>query len=122
MPDGWHEVVIANFSSVWFSLSNNPGAIGGVVRTAGKPTAGAPVFLEAYDPVTRKRLTDLRITRTDERGLYEFRDLAPGVWRILATFEYQSPDTETMDAGGARTVQIDAGPQAQIDPDLYTLP
>lgn len=121
-PDGWNEVVIGNFSLVRFSLSNNPGAIGGVVKTAGEPVAGAPVFLEAYDPVTRKRLTDLRTTRTDDHGRYEFRGLAPGTWRILATFEYQSPDTETMDAGGARAVQIDAGMQAQIDPDLYTLP
>lgn len=120
-PDGWNEVVIGNFSLVRFSFSNGPGGIRGLVKSAGEPVAGAPVFLEGYDPVNRKRLT-LRTTRTDERGRYDFKDLAPGTWRILATFEYQNPDTETMAAGGARSIQIDSGMQAQIDPDLYTLP
>ena len=43
----------------------------GVVKESGSPASWAPVFLETWDPIERKRLVDLRETRADIRGNYQ---------------------------------------------------
>ena len=121
-PDGWNEMLLQNPGFVRFSLSNAGGALRGVVKSGGTPVAGAPVFVAPYDPVNRKWLPDLRVTQTDLRGAYQFRDLAPGAYRVLATFEYLNPDSETFDRASARSLEIAARQEAQFDPDLYVLP
>lgn len=121
-PDGWNEVVISSFPAVRVSLSAGGGSLRGAVNSGGQPVPGAPVYLEAYDPSNRKRLTELRTIRTDPRGVYQFRNLPPGTYRLLATFEYQEPDAEAFDLAGARSVQIDAIGELQVDADLYSLP
>jgi hypothetical protein len=80
---------------------------------------GAPVYLEAWDPETRKRLTDLRVVRTDVRGAYRFQSLAPGTYRVLSTFEYQMPESASMDLAGAQSVRVEARNDLQMDLDLY---
>ena len=94
----------------------------GKVTTSGRePVAGAPVFLETWDPVERKRVVDLRETRTDLRGQYRFTGLAPGTYRILSTFEYRSPDSESMDAAGAKEIRVVEAQSPQLDLDLYVI-
>lgn len=105
-----------------FALTAGGGSVHGIVKTLGDAVAGAPVHLEAYDPVSRRRVDDLQTTRTDLRGGYRFDGLAPGVYRVLATFEYQSPDTSAMDQASARRIEIEARTDLQLDLDLYTLP
>jgi hypothetical protein len=53
------------------------------------------------------------------RGEYRFEGLAPGVYRVLSTFEYQMPDSAAMDIGGARSVQVVASGDLQADLDLF---
>ena len=77
------------------------------------------MYLEAYDATARKRVTDLRATRTDLTGSYHFDDLAPGLYRVLATFEYQNPDSAAMDLAGARLAEIEAHAALQADLDLF---
>jgi hypothetical protein len=120
-PDGWNEVAAAYYSSIRFTLSSSPGAVHGVVKSSGEPVAGAPVYLEAYDPVTRKRVTDLRTVRTDMRGLYRFEGLAPGAYRVLSTFEYRSPDSEQIEMAGAQTARVAARDDLTVDLDLYVI-
>jgi hypothetical protein len=107
---------------VRFSLSDGGGGLRGTVKAAGESVAGAPVYLEAYDATNRKRLSDLKTARTDPRGVYQFQDLAPGSYRLLATFEYRDPDPAAMEAARAQSVRIDSRGQAQMDLDLFTLP
>jgi hypothetical protein len=118
-PDGWNEILVGGYSTVRFTVSAGPGSMHGVVKSGGDISPGAPVYLEAYDPETRKRSGDLRVTRTDLRGGYRFDELAPGVYRVLATFEYQAPDTASMELAGARSTQVDAHGDLQLDLDLY---
>src|SRR5205807_8571038 len=99
-PDGWNEFLVNDYSSVRFTLSGGPGEMHGVVKSYSDPVVGAPVYLEGYDPETRTRVTDLRAVRTDIHGLYRFQGLAPGIYRVLSTFEYQMPDTASMDLAG----------------------
>ncbi|MCX6630092.1 MAG: hypothetical protein NTW28_20940, partial [Candidatus Solibacter sp.] len=102
--------------------SNKPGAVHGAV-TAGayEPAGGVPVFLEAYDEVTHKRVVDLRSTRTDMAGQYNFAGLAPGVYRLVSTFEYQSPLIGDIDAMRPRVFKVEEGRDQQQDLDVYVI-
>ncbi len=91
----------------------------GFVKESGSPASWAPVFLEAWDPIERKRLIDLRETRADIRGNYRFEGLPPGSYRVLSTFEYLAPDPNAMDLGGALPIEIAAHTDLQTDLDLY---
>jgi hypothetical protein len=122
-PEGWNEIQAGAFAPRFnVAFSNNPAAIHGIVRTAGAPVSAAPVYLEAFDPLTRARVMDLRETRTDNAGNYRFANLAPGDYRILATFEYDSPDVQAFDASGAQGVRLEAGASPQTDLELYGIP
>lgn len=118
-PDGWNEIVINYYGVVGVSLSASPGGVHGVVKAAGEAVPGAPVFVEAYDAATQRRLTDLRATRTDLQGAYRFDGVAPGNYRVLSTFEYQMPDSAAMDLARARSATVEARGSIQIDLDLY---
>jgi len=58
---------------------------------------------------------------TDTRGQYKFQGLAPGDYNILATFEYQSPDFETMSMARPQSVYVREASDAQLDLDLFVL-
>jgi hypothetical protein len=80
-----------------------------------------PVFIEAYDLDPRKRLTDIRMTRTNGQGQYQFGGLAPGVYRLLGTFDYQMPDTGEMEAARATTVKVEEGRDAALDLEEFVI-
>jgi len=117
--DGWNEVVLRDFSAITIKLSSRPASVHGTVTSGQDPVPGAPVYLEAFDLDAHKRLTDLRTVRTDVQGKYRFSNLAPGVYRILGTFEYDKPDVQAMDAAGARTVTLSEATDTARDLDLY---
>jgi protocatechuate 3,4-dioxygenase beta subunit len=119
--DGWNEVVLNGSNPVVrFVLSISPGAIHGVVSNVARDkAAGAPVFLEAYDVERRRRLGDLRTTRTDVGGQFQFTGLAPGTYRIVSTFEFQNPDAAAMDAAGALAIKVEAGMDLAQDLQLH---
>jgi protocatechuate 3,4-dioxygenase beta subunit len=118
--DGWNEVSLRDWGAIMIKLSSHPASVHGVVSGPGHdPAPGAPVYLEAFDKDTHKRLAELRTTRTDLRGQYRFNGLAPGLYRILSTFEYEKPDSDTMEAAGARLMTLSEGTDTPQDPDLY---
>jgi hypothetical protein len=91
--DGWNELVINAGGEARFVLSATPGSVHGqVVGRGHEPVAGAPVYLEAYDPAARRRLNDLQVTRADTQGQYRFTGLAPGNYRLLSSFDFEAPD------------------------------
>jgi hypothetical protein len=123
-PDGWNEVTVVGSDTytVKFVLSPNAGMVRGTVTGSdNQAAAGAPVFLEAYDPDTGARPIELLTAYTTMRGEYQFTGLAPGVYRVLSTFEYQTPETAEMTACGAKTVKVEEGRTAQQDLDLYVV-
>lgn len=122
--DGWNAVVLGSGfgSTVQFVLTAGPGSLEGVVNaSAGNPAQGAPVFLELYDPQERRRLKEVTSVRTDTRGHYQFFGLAPGVYRVFSSFEFQSPDETAMDRAQPRMVTIEGGRGAVQDLDLYVI-
>lgn len=123
-PDGWNELTLPGPGAVEvkFVLSTHPATVRGVARNASHdPVEGVPVFLEAYDPESRRRVGDLRAIRTDTRGQFEFYGLAPGRYRLLSTFEYQSPDTAQIDAARPHDFQITEGKDETVDLDVYVV-
>src|ERR1035438_5097722 len=118
--DGWNEVFLRDWGAITIKLSSHPASIHGVVSGPGHdPAPGAPVYLEAFDKGTQKRLGELRTTRPDLRGQYHFNGLAPGLYRILGTFEYEKPDSDTMEAAGARALTLSDATDTTQDLDLY---
>jgi Carboxypeptidase regulatory-like domain len=118
--DGWNEVMGRWYAPIRVRLSTRTAALKGRVTGSGdEPVPGAPVYLEAFDSQTGKRLTDLRTARTDFEGRYRFAGLAPGVYRVLSTFEYDQPDSQTMGAAGASVVTLSEGGDNAQDLELY---
>ncbi len=121
--DGWNVFTTGYSFGVRFSLSNSPGSLGGVVTGIDREAVmGAPVYLEAYEPGSKTRIGELRTVYTSARGAYQFSSLAPGAYRVLATFEYLAPDTATMELSGAKAVSVGAGDARTLDLDLFVLP
>lgn len=120
-PDGWNEVSVARGAiDVKFVLAARPATIHGVARNGShEAVAGAPVFLEAYDPESRRRVAEVRAVRTDTRGEFDFYGLAPGHYRLLSTFEFQAPDLAEMDRANPRSIRIEEGKDEKVDLDLY---
>jgi len=116
--DGWNEIVGRGY--IRFSVAAGPGGVRGTVRNSGDAVAGAPVYLEGWDGPSRKRVGELKTTRTDMRGVYSFDGLAPGEYRVLSTFEYSAPEAETM-GEAATEVTVDAQAAKTQDLDLYVI-
>jgi large repetitive protein len=123
--EGWNEVVLSTvafnggYLPIKLTLSASPGAVHGAVNFSSQTVAGVPVFLEPYDLEPAKRLAPVRMTRTDARGQYQFTGLAPGQYRLLGTFEYQSPDSAEMETAKATLVRIEETKDLQQDLELY---
>jgi protocatechuate 3,4-dioxygenase beta subunit len=119
--DGWNDITITHAARIVFVVATSPGGLHGqVTGTAHEAVAGAPVYLEPIDAASGARVGDLRTAITDTRGQYHFYGLAPGPYRILATFEYQSPDEETM-ARSAKTISISERSDTDLALDLLVL-
>ena len=121
--DGWNEFLLASGAqTVKFVLSLSPASIKGTVKDAnGGPVAGVPVFVEAYDLDPRKRVEPIRFTNTDAGGRYEMGGLAAGVYRLLASFDYQMPEPAQMEAAQAKTVKVEDGGRAVLDLDEFAI-
>ncbi len=120
--DGWNEVAITNPCGLWYVISDKPGEVHGTVTLgASDPAVGAPVFLEAFDEITHKRVVELRATRTDLRGKYTFAGLAPGTYRVVSTFEYEAPDVRELDSMSPKVVKVEEARDQQLDLSLFVI-
>jgi hypothetical protein len=122
-PDGWLAFTAGGYGNVYFSLSENPSSLRGVVTGTDPQNAkGVPVYVEGYDPGTKIRIGELRTVYTNARGAYNCSGLAPGAYRVLATFEYLAPDSATMEISGAKTVTVWGSDPQTLDVDLFVIP
>jgi hypothetical protein len=120
--DGWTEVAVLRPCGNRYVVSTKPGGVHGVVTGgAHDPVPGAPVFLEPYDEITRKRVVDLRSAISDIHGQFQFYGLVPGTYRLVSTFEYQSPETTDIDMMTPRIIKVEEGRDQQQDTDLFVI-
>jgi hypothetical protein len=118
--DGWNEMVAISRMPASFTLASGPGAVRGVVKSDGNPAPGVPVYLEGWDAEAKVRVGGLRSTRTDARGGFSFSGLAPGAYRVLATFEYVNPDVETMGATG-QEISVAGHTEKAVDVEMFVI-
>ena len=117
--DGWNELLInGNIDPVQFVLSAKPGSVRGTVLRSGRaPAAGAPVYLEAFDPAAHRLLKEVQVTRADTHGQYRFDDLAPGSYVVVSSFDLDPPDGAS-DIHGAKTLKVEESREVVQDLDL----
>lgn len=121
--DGWNDIQVGRGSpAVTFYLSSRPCAVHGTVTSAGKPVAGIPVFLEPSDLDPLRRIAETFVARTGLDGQYRFTGLAPGNYRLLSSFEYQTADSAIMSTPAARQIKLEAAADPQQDLIPYTIP
>jgi hypothetical protein len=123
--DAWNEFLIAprGRSSLKVVMSSGASSVHGrVTKSLGEAAVGAPVYLEAFDPLSNKRLVDLRKTLTGPRGEYRFSGLTPGSYRVVSSFEFDDPDEGMMETARAATVSLESGKDPSQDLELYTTP
>jgi hypothetical protein len=118
--DGWNEGVSMDRRSIQFQLASGVGSVRGAVKSGSEVAAGAPVYLEGWDADGKLRVGELRSVRTDARGQFRFEGLAPGSYRVLATFEYLNPDVETMGTA-AQEIIVAAHAEKALDVELYVI-
>jgi len=80
-----------------------------------------PVFVEPYDLDPRKRLAPIRMTRSNAQGQYSIGGLAPGGYRLLASFDYQMPEPAQMEAANAKTVKVEEAARAVLDLEEFVI-
>jgi len=113
-PD-WFEFFL-NFSTpIAISLSSSPAQLSGRVQLAGKPAIAAPVYLLPTAQPTRRRMNGLRIAHAAVDGSYRFDGLAPGEYRVLASFKPIDAVDETLASQQARAVTVEDGRPATLD-------
>lgn len=122
--DGWNEDTIvtgAGVNTIKFVISNSPGALHGTVTLGTQQAAGAPVFLEESDLPPARRFKEVVMVRTDMRGQYRFSGLPPGEYRLLATFEYQTPAAAEFDAAGAVRITLEETRDLEQNLNLFVV-
>ena len=119
--DGWNDTTVYNGGSARFTMSGNVSTMHGVVKDAGGIVAGAPVFLEPMDLDPARRVTNVYTTLTDTHGFYRFSSLPPGQYRVMSSFEYQMPDSQTMRNAQAIELTISTRTDIGQDLDLYVI-
>ncbi len=103
-------------------VSTKPGGVHGLVTSGAHDSVpGAPVFLEPYDEITRKRVVDLRSVISDIHGQFQFFGLVPGTYRLVSTFEYQAPSAGDIDAMSPRVFRVEEGQDQQQDLDVWVI-
>ncbi len=113
--DGWFGLTLGNMVRLVFTGSKNGGTISGGVTTQGRPVAGASVFVELFDPVTRER-QQLRSVRCDPQGRFSVVGLTPGTYRLVSSFDFDPDDPFAMERG--QSLSVKEGEQATVSLEM----
>jgi hypothetical protein len=103
--DGWFGLDFGVYADVNVLLSSHPAAVSGVISSGGKPVSGAMVYLELYNPDLTEQRLHLFTARADDQGNYKFAGLAPGRYRILSSFDFDTEDRFVMQRAANLTLR-----------------
>jgi hypothetical protein len=103
--DGWFGLDFGTYSDINVQLSSHPASISGAISTGGKPVSGAMVYLELYNPDLIEPRVQLLNARADDQGSYKFAGLAPGRYRILSSFDFDTEDRFAMERAAILTLR-----------------
>lgn len=108
-PD-WHELLLEPHgpADIYLPVAGKAGSIKALVSSEGKPVPGIPVFLWPVQAEVRRKSGGGRTAITNLNGEAEMQGLAPGDYRIMASFDYDEVDEEILEAAQAKTVALAA--------------
>jgi hypothetical protein len=87
-----------------------------------KGVPGAPVFLWPKDEAPRRSLKGWLQAYADAEGQVRFDTLAPGEYRLLATFDITEPDEQVLEEARAPSVRIAESDRSVLDLPLWVAP
>lgn len=93
------------------------GAIEGVVLTAGQPTAGQRVFLQAWLPESDADLWPVSLDTTvtsDAQGRFRFDHVPPGAVALSRYYKFSPGTTGVVGIGPRQRVDVPAGDVAEV--------
>ena len=100
--DGWFGLYLSNQARLTVTLSSRPATLSGVVSSGGKPVAGAAVYVELFSADGRLQLWALRAS---DQGKFSLPGLAPGRYRTVSSFDFDSDDPFVMEKAVAITLK-----------------
>src|SRR5581483_3523856 len=116
-PTDWFDVFIDQhgWSRIRVTVSNQAAQITGRVLSDGKGVAAAPVFLWPAAESARRSLGGVLQVLSDTEGHFRFPNLPPGDYRVLASFDVNEVDENTVDMSRAASVHADASQTADVE-------
>jgi hypothetical protein len=103
--DGWFGLYLGTPARLQVLVSNKPATLSGVVSSGGKPVAGAPVYIELFNPEVPEKRLQLWAIRADAQGSYNLPGLAPGRYRAISSFDFDPDDPFQMDRAAEVTLK-----------------
>ena len=104
------------------TLAGPAAAVRGQVTDQDKPVAGVVVFLWPDQPATRRSIGGPRRVQTGADGRFEFTGLAPGSYRLIASYELISVDEDMLATMPAQSLSLGAGQNGSVSLTLYRTP
>jgi protocatechuate 3,4-dioxygenase beta subunit len=100
-------------------VSDQPATLSGTVKDErGQPVAGVPVHAEWYSRRLQARQGVLRTAVTGTSGAFRLEGLAPGLYRLLASFDESNPGTRIFDVASRHQVTLPEGGSATAELEL----
>lgn len=122
-PDSYEVYVDPSFAArVTITVADHAARISGRVVDAGKPVAGAPVFLWPAAAEARRSLRGWKLALSDTEGGFRFESLPPGDYRLLATFDVSEVDEDILEQARAETRKTEAGRMLTVELTLWLAP
>jgi hypothetical protein len=90
--DGWFTLDIGSAPRLHITLSAKPASVSGLVTSASQPIVGAPVFLQLVNPEAPELALQSWNARADAQGNFSFTGLAPGVYRLMSSYDVDFDD------------------------------
>ena len=121
-PDWFEFELSESYPRVSLRTSNKAGTIAGRVREGQKGVPGIPVFLWPVANDVRRRAGGPRTLAANAEGEFRFQGLAPGEYRLIASFDYDEVDEEIVVAADAITLRVEASTVSPAELSPYQAP
>lgn len=109
-------------NGIRLTVASPAAELNGIVRNREEIVPGAPVSLLPTSDALSRQSGGMRQTIANEEGRFQFENLPPGPYRILATFDEREPTAATFDEARARSIQMEGETSDELELELWVAP